>query len=415
MICFACSSVHRRFISVALAGILISITHAWAEDSETAYNRAQATIQAENWQEAIKQLEALYREAPEHAGALLDLAVLYCRIGNETKVDETLNRLESHFSLPPAIQAVVDTLRLRSCSRSDVGTRWRFETALGYDKNINQGSALRSFTLGGGSIPELDVTLDEDFLPRTSPFASFQAEIIHNRSAYRRFYAVFQTRNYSATSDYDEMAALVGYEKALFNPDWGISSTLNVALRSLGGQLYQQALLAELKAAPVSVQFGNVGLGFNLRTVLANYPSRAVLDNWETSFTVPAIWQLSDQVALRFSLGWLYDAARNARPGGSRAGPTASIEWLQRLGYDSQLYMALDSRRLSGSFPYSPPLLEMTQRQRRHALTFAWEKNLSRSSSLRLEYQYTRNTDTIPMYHFNNGAVMVQWIKSGQF
>jgi hypothetical protein len=385
------------------------------DDDDTAYEQAQASIRMEDWPEAIERLEDLHRESPAHAGALLDLAILYCRIGDGKKADAALDRLETGFPLPPAIRTLVEELRLRSCALPNGNLRWRTSTALGYDTNINQGSSLRSFTLGGGSIPPLDVTLDDAFLPQSSPFVSVHGEISRNTETQGRSYGVFQARSYSATSAFDEMAILAGHERALSGPAWGIFGALNAGMRALGGHLYQQTAMAELRTAPSGAAFGPVSFGLNLREVHARYPSRSMFDSRETAVVVPALWQASERSALRVSLGWLRDAAKNNRPGGNRAGPTAAVEWLHRPGHDTQLYVAWDTRRLSGESPYSPPLLEMTQRQRRQMFTLAWEKRLSRNDSLRLEYQYTRNIDTIPMYRFDNNSAILYWVRDGQF
>lgn len=420
MIFAGCSSARRRFVSTALGLVVVAAllrpVLAAAEDAgDAAYAQAQASMHTENWPEAIERLETLRRTTPEHAGALLDLAVLYCRIGDIAKTDAALDQLEADFSPPPAIQQLIETLRLRSCAGPNRNLRWRLSAALGYDTNINQGSSLRSFTLGGGSVPPLDVTLDDAFLPRASPFVSLLAEISRNTTNSGRSFGVFQVRNYSASSELDEMIALVGHESALSSPDWGIFGSLNAGIRTLGGQLYQQTAMLELRAAPPGAALGPVTFGLNVRGVRARYPARTLFDSWETAIAMPALWQISGKSALRISLGWLRDTALNDRPGGSRQGPTISVELLHHLRHDAQLYLGLDSRHLSGSVPYSPPLLDMTQQQRRHMLTLAWEKRLSRNDSLRLEYQHTRNTDTIPMYHFNNHSAVLYWIRGGQF
>ena len=114
----------RFFLGFSFLSVL-SIAVAGDRDDE-AYEQAQAAIKAENWQDAIARLEAIRHEYPQHAGALVDLAILYCNIGNAAKTDAALDTLEGVFELPSALAPLIRELRLRPVPaqmRAHIGVR----------------------------------------------------------------------------------------------------------------------------------------------------------------------------------------------------------------------------------------------------------------------------------------------------
>lgn len=407
-----CATRQLAQLALAVAMLMALSFPLTASGNDSAYEEAQASIQAKNWRDAISRLEALRRRMPEHAGALLDLAILYCHSGDKEKADAALDSLERMFALPAPIKALAQELRLRDCSTPHEGWQWSANVALGHDTNANQGSSTRSFTLGS-SLSPLYLTLDDASLPQASTFAAIHAELSHQDSAQSRLYGSLRALHYTSASSLDEAVVLVGRKQTLSSGPWGITTDLNTSVRSLDGALYQHALSAGVQMLAPEADRAGVPVGVDVRSVYAHYPGRAMFDSWETAIALPAFWRLSERISTRVSLGWLFDRAMKDRPGGDRTGPTLGVEWLYHQTHDSRWYAAWQARFLTGESAYSPPLLDMTQRQRRHLLSLAWERKLSSSSLLRMEYQYTHNTDSIPMYRFDNNSIALYWVREG--
>jgi len=318
----------RVFLGLAFSSVL-SIAVAGDRDDE-AYEQAQAAIQAKNWQDAIARLEALRHEYPQHAGALLDLAILYCNIGNAAKTDAALDTLEDAFELPAALAPLVSELRRRPCPRADASTQWSGVFAVGRETNANQGSAQRSFSLGDSNAP-LYVTLDDEFLPQTSAFAAVQLQVSRKTINKDRFYGALYARSYASVAEFDDAIALIGYERRLSDAPWASLGDVNATLRTLGGRLYQQTLSARIQSVLPRAQQTSSMFGLEARTTYAHYPSRAAFDSWESAISAPMLCQLSTQTSVQVSIGWLFDIALNNRPGGNRTGPSVAIDWLHRL------------------------------------------------------------------------------------
>jgi hypothetical protein len=377
---------------------------------DEAYEQAQASIQAQAWEDAIDRLNALRRVYPQHAGALLDLAILYCNIGNAGKADAALDVLERAFELPPHLAPLIMELRLRRCAPTDKGTQWSAIFSVGHETNANQGSAIRSFSLGSSTTP-LYVTLDDEFLPQPSTFAAVQLQISRKQNLRDRLYGTLHARRYASVAGFDDTIALLGYERSLSDALGSGSADVNASLRTFGGKLYQQALSARLQALSQRVHQPRVMFGLDIRTSHTHYPTRTAFNSWETAISTPLLWQPSARTWTRASVGWLVDIALNRRPGGDRMGPTMSFDWIHQPTHNWKVYASWNARLLQGESPYAPSLLAMSQRMRRHVLTSGWELQLSRQDSFRIEYQHTRNTDTVPMHNFSGESIVFYWLR----
>lgn len=402
--------VTRVFLCLVFSSVL-TVAAAGDRDDE-AYEQAQAAIQAQNWQDAIVRLEALLHKYPQHAGALVDLAILYCNIGNAAKADAALDTLEDAFEVPAALVPLVSELRSRPCLRANASTRWSAVFAVGRETNANQGSAQDSFSLGDSNAP-LYVTLDDEFLPQASAFAAVQLQLNRKTNNKGQFYGALYARSYTSVAEFDDAIALLGYEHPLSDTPWASIGDVHATLRTLGGRLYQQTLSARVRSAPPRTQQLSSMFGLEAQATYVRYPTRAAFDSWETTISTRMLWQPSTKTSIHASAGWLFDIALNSRPGGNRTGPSVAIDWLHRPAYDWQIYASWKARLLEGEAPYGPPLLTMTQRQRRHTLTAGWERRLSRENSLRMEYQHTRNLDAVPLHRFNSESIVLYWMREG--
>jgi len=404
-----------RWQGAVAAWLLLSTAAIHAQPAaewDVAYERAMEAIRNEQLTEAIQRLETLRASTPEHAGALLDLAILYCRVGNKAKVDGALSTLEQKFGPPPKILALIQELRQRDCSAHQA-TQWSLSMAFGRDSNVNQGSSINSFFLGSG--PNLiRVSLDDEFLPQSSAFLGLNAYISRTMDARNRLYGVFTAQRYASVQRFDQATLALGYERTFPGEGWELSASMNAAMKTLGGGLYQSALAGGVRIVPPADYRADLPVGLEVQVAYLHYPTRTNFDNLETSVLVPSFWQLSDNLAARVSAGWLFDNARGARPGGDRAGATMGVELFYRASHAWRAHAGWQARFLDGKSPYAPPLLDAVQRQRRHLLSLSVERRLSEGSLIRLEYQHTENMDTIPIYRFDNDSIMLHWVLEGR-
>lgn len=404
-----------RWARICIAGFsLFWILHSplvWAQqpvDSDAAYEQAQESLRRDDFPLAIEQLEALRLRDKNHAGALLDLAYLYCRAGQKNRVDELLLTLEAEFSPPPRIMDLIRKLQQQDCSVRQHRTKWGVAVALGRDSNVNQGSLVRSFPLSSG----LTLELTDDFLPKASPFFSLSAYVSHVLDSNNLVYGTLLTQKYPSASSFDLAGFSAGHMRVFPVRDWLVSTDTNATLRTLGNALYYEALSGSVQVAPATHQ-ADCPFGFDMRVAYAHYPTRVGLDNLEATFLIPCHQKISDKLSARFSAGWMIDKALDNRPGGDRTGEVFGAEFFYGYSHAWNFHAGWVGKWLKGEEPYAPPLLEMVRKQRQQSISVAADRRLNGSSLLRLELQRYDNADTVPIYRYKSNYVVLSWVWEG--
>lgn len=146
-----------------------------AED--VAFNYRLGTLAMDEGQYTVA--ESAFRRVvslkPSYAGAWLDLASVYYKTRHYAAMSETLDYLESHFDLPPAIARVVSHYRAFAAESGNYQSdsyrdELQIEMEVGFSDNINNGSSNRFINLGG-----VELLLSDDSLPKSASFTSVTA------------------------------------------------------------------------------------------------------------------------------------------------------------------------------------------------------------------------------------------------
>jgi hypothetical protein len=401
------------YFFILLCSLITQIARAEsANASEKTYEQALESIENNDIPQAIAHLEFLHQQDPRHAGALLDLAYLYCHAGQRLKMIRMLSTLESEFSPPPKILHLIQQLRQRSCVVTRGNTKWAVATSLGYDSNFNQGSRVNSLSIGS-DLYLTNVILTDDFLPKSSYFFRVSAQVYRELDNENYFYGRFSAQNYTSTSDFDLSTFSSGFGHTVSSENWQGSADIKVILRTLGGSLYQESFSSNIQLLAFAPYPDRSLFGLEMEAAYSRYPDRPAFNNVEMAFFVPYILRFGKEARARVLAGWTFDKALENRPGGNRSGPILAAETVFPLAGGWTGYMAWQARFLDTDLPYSPPLFPAVRNQRQQFFSVSAERKVGDSQSIRVEYQYTNNNDTIPIYGFNNNSVIFSWIIEG--
>jgi hypothetical protein len=401
----------RRRLAAALGAWLLG-TSAWAQTPDELYGAAVKAIAEGDLRRAIELLDAVRAQDEEHAGALLDLADVYCRLGDKFRAEEQLAILEAHFELPAPIQAQVARLRAARCEAPQ-RTRWALGALAGYETNVNQGTAIHHLLLPGETGP-LELTLTDDFRPTSSPMAGLRGYVEHALETGDSVYGTFAARHYPSASDFDLVRVGGGYGHGVRLGGWRGTLEVSGEAQTLGGTLYYTAGALQTRWTAPTPWDGGPELGLEAGTALLHYPSRDDFDALETTLLVPASWRLGERASLRVSGGWVYDAAWRQRPGGDRDGPLVGVEATLALSDAWTGYAGWQRRVLRSSGAYAAPLLPMRRRQVQDFGVAALERRLGAHTLLRTEYRYVGNDDTVPLYTFGSHALTLYWVRESR-
>lgn len=396
----------RRVVQVLLCAGLAGA--AVADTPTDLYSEAMLAIADGRLGDAEKALSQLTATEPQHAGALLDLATLFCAAGKAEAAERIFVDIEQRFDLPPAIGAVIEQLRRLGCHGWQAKTTLLWRLGRGRESNANQGSSNPFLSFGSGS-NSVQLVLLPQYQPQGDEFTSLSAEYSRELSPQGATGAVqFQTRAYDRLSNYSTSSLLVSAEQPWFWGDWRFRGAGSVGVMTLDGALYLTQSQVQLEAlAPLPLP-ANWQLRLSESVNWLKYPNLSSFDAqwWETRGTLA---YQNDLLRWQGSAAMVQDRELNSRPGGDRQGVMADLQVRVGLGPKLLGELGWQWQRWRGERDYSPGLIDVQREQHTRTIRAAVTYPLGRQQSWVLEFKDTVNYENVSVFDFRNRMLQVTW------
>jgi len=440
---------------------LRSQENAKSAELEQQYQRALALLSQGDSARAASLLETIVGAEPLHAGAWLDLAIARCDLGDAQAVKRLLSHIESSFRPDDAVLTVMQSLRQAPCeakphpgapavaSVTDRTQRSFLRIGIGHSTNANFGLNSLIVPIGGAAtsgstvtdgtltIPSLPLLLSETYAPR--PAAFVQAEVgTSSSSALGSTYQIdwqisARARSWREHARSSELSALadplVGQGYARLRPltpgsswlEWGlgwqqwVQSSARPQPTGLAQLSYMQRIGegAWLAAADLEVAVQRLMLPASEPDSDARMGSSPLASaGFRMVYAAHHPWgRLYSQV----QLAAVRDANRGSA-GSAREGFSAGL----RAGYELPLTalaatlhsfdLLLSQRQLKDQDFYAPALFPGVKRLNRQIQSsLIWQVQPRQSPwSLRLEWQYQRSDDRLPLFEFKTQTLLIQ-------
>lgn len=375
---------------------------------DSIYRAAMESIQTGDKEQAIAQLEVLVLEAPNHAGAWLDLAILFCEAGAEDRALALFSYVETRFHPNPGVQEIIANLRSKGCAPARAWPRLRSQLSLGFDSNARLGSAHNEISLGPPDNP-IDVILARNQRAQSSGFGGLSIQIAAQPWASTEIFAHFDRRDFTNTPDVNSSVWALGFvQEAPSGFGKQILFSGAIGQMSLGGEpFYRSAtLMAQL---PLASPDGWIpGLTVDGTITAYRFELNPLFDSrvWSIQGHLQSTFGPGQQT---FSLGVLNDMAEAGRPGGDRRGwlmqwemgwPTPSNNRWEFLGRQ---------QRLIGTSAYSPGLIDQRRDSTTRVAIVGYTMPVSQNHEVRLQTRYQHNRDSISLFRFESLAAEISW------
>ena len=167
------------FTAPSLAGI---------GDPDRDYRLALAALQAGEPAQALNALERVVLVRPDHAGAWLDLALVYLELGDPTSARAMLDHVETRFKVPEPLarrlKVLRDRLETTPVAALAPPSRWQgqWHMQLGHTSNANGGPSNTFFFLTPPNLAPVPVLLSDRQRPQSDVFAASRVEVWRDRS-----------------------------------------------------------------------------------------------------------------------------------------------------------------------------------------------------------------------------------------
>jgi len=415
-----CWRTRLNLCTLCLAGLGWAGT-AWgqapvpAPNGDDLYQQALRLIADGEPEQARAVLQRLMNTAPEHAGAWMDMAMLYCSMGQAEQAESLFATIEARFDPPPGIRELIALQRQQRCVEAQIQTQTQKQApawlrlGLGYDSNVNQGASSPNFSIGtGASLTSL--VLSPDYTPKADRFMALSAELSQPWDAVGALaFAQVQARQYDTQHRYDLGHLLLGLERPWqLGRGWGLTGTATMGLTTLGGAGYQtQQQLALQLFPPLALPSGwKLGLQGGVTGVryLTQSGFDSVMQEWRGVLNyrwADGFWQAS--------LGQALDKGSAVRPGNDRRGTLAHItgRWQLTPGVLGELWLNYQS--WAGQQPYAPGLIDQIRRQKTQLVRLALVFPMGAKQSLHVELRNVQNRENISIFEYGSQSLQVGW------
>jgi tetratricopeptide (TPR) repeat protein len=400
----------RPFFFLLLCCGLAGLASA-AEADDSDYRNALKLLSEGSYEEAKKAIEAVIASQPEHAGALLDLAILQCGMGLVDEAKASFEQIEVRFDPPLAIRDLIRKIRAGECRREEsrAGSRLQIRLGRGYDSNANQGARDPYFMLAvdGGVIP---LMLAPEFRPRSDSFTQFGLEAAYTRpGSGTLLHTYFNARKNDRISDYDQATGVIGVEEPWRIGNWESRWGGNLGATWLGGALYQKQVNAYVQVLP---PWPGLPAGWRI----------SALGDWSRLWH-PTLYRfdanlLRAQALLTFQgrdtqflggLGVARDDGESGRAGGDRRGWTANLIVRQRLGERLLGEFSWSRQSWRGEAAYLPGLFDERREQRATLWRVGASYAVTPRQSVLLEYRFLDNQENISLFAYRSRQIMLNW------
>ena len=358
--------------------------------------------------DASDTLMQMIDQAPEHAGAWLDLAIIQCELGHAQEAERLFQAIEARFSPPQGILEVIASYRTRGCQEWRSHSQTSFMLARGMDNNVNQGANNPNFSIGSGDT-RIDLQLLPEFLPQADRYTFLSGEYSRDLSANGSVgFVQLQARRNDVLTNYDTTALTAGLEHPWRIGDWAVRGTGMLSLLTLGGRLYQKQNQLRAQITP-PLQLPEK-IEFSVATGVAHvqYPT---LTNFDAN-----VWDLrglltygTAQSRAQASLGYLADNALQGRPGGNRKGWFASLQDRFRITDDVFADLGWTRQTWLGQSAYSPGVIDQTRYQVTQVLHAKLIVPVATHQAVQLEWRGVRNDENISLFQYNSRLLQLSW------
>jgi hypothetical protein len=358
-------------------------------------------------------LEKLIADQPQHAGALLDLAIMQCTLGNKAEAERLFAYLITHFAPPPAIVEIIDLHRKTGCTVNTPGVAVNFVAERGYDSNANQGASNSIFTIDDFGTP-VNLELLPEYLPKPDHYMSASLDLSRDFGRYDgNMFLQLRARQYDTLSNLNSVGLAAGVENKFLINDWTIQPTASVSVMTLDHSLYQKQMGLRLKLTTPDKP--DAWLKYSAVAGLSRvvYPTIKNFDG--NTFELRGIAsKLTDQYYVNLSATLMRDIGNEKRLGGDRHG--WSVGGFLRTSIPMQiierpLYAEIGWQRANWQSQkiYLAGLIDVKKHQVNSVFRTSLGFPVSQHSSIQIEYRRILNRENISFLSFDSKQYQISW------
>ena len=408
--------IARFTISIIAAAVLLASSSIAVAADETDMEAVTRAIIGGDIPAALKMLRRMEQTAPENAGGLLDVAMLYCEAGQSDDAERVFQLLETNYAPPPAIQQLIDYTRQIGCARPPPRRlTLNYGISAGYTDNVNAGPSSSTIRLPDAA-PVRELTLLPSYLARADAFIGLEAAGEFQLPSENQLTLIggLRARQYLSEPQFNYQQLLAGVSARQVISDRAWDGLLAGSALMLGGHLYETALNAQAGfwGEAIERQGRPARNGIDVLASVLQYPQNRSYDALLLELRGKSQWQLRDDTTALGAAGLVADTSLRDRVGGNRTGVMFSLRTETRLSEARQLNMHLQQYMLNDANIYNETLFgDLKRTPTSGFLSIRLQQKLNLKDSVYIQLTRNWREDAIPLFRMGSTVLQLgyQW------
>jgi hypothetical protein len=409
------SLIPRALLPVAMA---LACAFAHADTPELEQQARQDAAAAKMYQEAMEALaegrrsdaSAILRRLvvdPRQAGALLDLALTQCSLGNADEAERLFAMFETRTQPSQDMLILIAETREAGCRPWKPAANTTLTVGRGIDQNVNQGASISSLVSNGAPDP---LVLLPEFLPRHDQYSMMGFDHLRELTPNGSIgYLQYQLRRNDSLRQYDTTALFAGVETPWRVLRTTVRTSLNLGAVTLGGRLYQRQGQAQARVAPPVPLPPHTQLNLMLGATWSAYPTLTNFDSVMVEGRALLSWR-DGPLSASAGAALMKEHAHSGRPGGKRDGAYFSLQARRALPRGFSAELGYTRQRWDSAQPYAPELfIDAVRAQRTEVLRAILSYQLVKGQTLQLEARAVQNKENITIFQYNDRVLQLSW------
>jgi len=382
-------------------------------DTTDLYLQALKAINEKRHVDAKILLEKLIQSEPQHAGALLDLAIMQCNLGNKLEAERLFSFMINRFTPPLAILEIIELHRKTGCVLKTPEVNRSFSAERGYDTNANQGALNSIFTLDNQGTP-INLQLLPEYLPKPDRYMSVALDLSQEKPDNgNSFYLQLRGRQYATLHQFNSAGVAAGMGSQYMLKDWTVRPSASVNVLTLANALYQKQLTGRISFDPPQSSSPLLKWSMVASASRILYPT---IKNFDGSiFELRALAsRQAENYYLNINTALMYDQGNEQRIGGNRLGWSAgsffrSTTPLRLWQKPIFIELGLQHQSWQNEKIYLSGLINVKKHQNNNIVRAALGWVLDKENTLQLEYRQISNRENISFLSFDSRQLQLSW------
>ncbi|MBS1187378.1 MAG: hypothetical protein H6R04_1396 [Burkholderiaceae bacterium] len=383
----------------------------------TLYNNAAYEIHSGNRNRAQQLLGQLEQTPPAHAGAWLDVALLYCQNGQNEDAERLFQLIENRFAPPHPIRQLISYYRQGRCNPRPPPISFSVSTYAGHTTNVNSGPDTSTIRLAP-TAPLTELKLLPSNLAHSDQYLGMDLAASRKLDLDGidglQMLGLAQLKRYAHNPDFStaQIVGGLGYKRRLQQGEWDMQVYYSHLV--MGSRTFETSTNLQTGIWQKGPDLGGKPFRWGMDALLSSqrYPDSPLYNASRVELRLKGQVMLVPGGNLVLQGGPVFDRPHNDnRPGGNRKGYVVALGYDQHHGPEHQWSVYAQRQQLDDDRPYNTVFFgEVIRKPITHQFVARYQYNRTRREHIFVQFTAQQISDPIDLFAIKSQNLSVGYL-----